>query len=195
MLLACRPRRALRADHGLSALLVVGFVAGTLAVAKARAATDSQPVPDGSQPLGRSAAAPTLISAGATDDRTSSGAEPRGREDVSRPLRSLLPRRSSSTARAGGSDGWYVGMAGITLALALCGGVVAAARRLSSQGATGAIRVVSRVSLSPKHTVYLLRVGRRVLLVGAGPQGSPALLSELDDLAEIEPNARQGEEA
>jgi len=86
-------------------------------------------------------------------------------------------------------------MSGITLALAICGGVVVAARRFSSQGAAGEIRVVSRVSLSPKHTVYLLRVGRRVLLVGAGPQGAPSLISELDDLAEIEPNPHRGEEA
>jgi len=86
-------------------------------------------------------------------------------------------------------------MAGITLVLAVCGGVVAAARRFSSQGAAGEIRVVSRVSLSPKHTIYLLRVGRRVLLVGAGPQGAPSLISELDELAEIEPDLRQGEEA
>jgi flagellar biogenesis protein FliO len=86
-------------------------------------------------------------------------------------------------------------MAGITLVLALCGGVAAAARRLSSQGPAGVIRVVSRVSISPKHSVYLLRVGRRVLLVGAGPQGPPSLISELDELAEIEPNHRPGEEA
>jgi len=86
-------------------------------------------------------------------------------------------------------------MAGITLALAICGGVVAVARRFSSQVAAGEIRVVSRVSLSPKHTVYLLRVGRRALLVGAGPQGAPSLISELQDLAEIEPNPHQGEEA
>jgi flagellar protein FliO/FliZ len=195
MLPACRPRRVPRAGHGLPALLVIGVAAGALALEEARAATDSPPVPEGAQPLGRSATAPALISAGAIDDQSSSGAESRGRADVSRPSRSVLPRRSSSTARVGGSDGWYLGMAGITLALAVCGGVVAAARRFSSQGAAGEIRVVSRVSLSPKHTVYLLRVGRRVLLVGAGPQGAPSLISELDDLAEIEPRPRQGEEA
>ena len=60
-----------------------------------------------------------------------------------------------------------------------------------AQGAGVGMQVVGRVSLSPKHTVYLLRVGRRVLLVGAGPQGSPSLISELDDLAEIEPTHRQ----
>jgi hypothetical protein len=51
------------------------------------------------------------------------------------------------------------------------------------------------MSLSPKHTVYLLRVGRRVLLVGAGPQGAPALISELDDLDEATLDPRRGEEA
>jgi len=195
MLRERRPRRAQRGDLGRHALVVVGIAAGTLALGKAQAATDSPATAEESRPLGRSATAPTLISAGATLDQSPSRAESRGREDVSRPSRSVLLRRLSSTARAGGSDGWYVGMAGITLALAICGGVVAVARRFSSQVAAGEIRVVSRVSLSPKHTVYLLRVGRRALLVGAGPQGAPSLISELQDLAEIEPNPHQGEEA
>ena len=56
------------------------------------------------------------------------------------------------------------------------------------------MQVVGRVSLSPKHTVYMLRVGRRVLLVGAGSQGSPSLISELDDLGEIEPEPPRGEQ-
>jgi hypothetical protein len=51
------------------------------------------------------------------------------------------------------------------------------------------------VSLSPKHSVYLLRVGRRVLLVGAGPQGPPALISELDDLTEIPPDPSREDES
>ena len=42
------------------------------------------------------------------------------------------------------------------------------------------MRVVGRTSLSPKHTVYLLDVGGRVLILGAGPQGAPTLLGELD---------------
>ncbi|MFI5458906.1 MAG: flagellar biosynthetic protein FliO [Isosphaerales bacterium] len=195
MLPACRSNRAVRAGFGLAALLAVGVTAGTLALGEARAATLAQDAPEGSQPRGRSAVAPSPTSAGATLDHSPSRAEPRGREDVFRPSRSLLLRRASSGARAGGSEGWYLGMAGITLALAVCGGVVATARRFSSQGTAGEIRVVSRVSLSPKHTIYLLRVGRRVLLVGTGPQGAPSLISELDELAEIEPGPRQGEEA
>jgi flagellar protein FliO/FliZ len=78
--------------------------------------------------------------------------------------------------------------------LAVCGGIIAAGRRFLPQGAGVGMQVVGRVSLSPKHSVYLLRVGRRVLLVGAGPQGSPSLISELDDLAEIDTHPPQGEE-
>ncbi len=48
------------------------------------------------------------------------------------------------------------------------------------------------MSLSPKHAVYLLRVGRRVLVVGAGPQGPPALITELDDVPQ-DPPAQQPE--
>ena len=55
------------------------------------------------------------------------------------------------------------------------------------------MQVVGRVSLSPKHSVYLLRIGRRVLLVGAGPQGAPSLIAELDDLpgSRAEPEDRE----
>lgn len=195
MLPALRPRRALHASLGVPALLAIGVAAGTLALEEAQAASDPQAAPAGLQSAGRSAAAATPPLASAVDNQPPSRAGSRGRDDDSRSSRSVLLRRLSSTARAGGSDGWYLGMAGVTLALAVCGGVVAVARRFSPKGAAGEIRVVSRVGLSPKHTVYLLRVGRRVLLVGAGPQGPPALISELDDLAEIEPNPRQGEEA
>ena len=50
--------------------------------------------------------------------------------------------------------------------------------------------MVGRASLSPKHTVYLLEVGRRVLIVGTGAQGAPTLLGELtdpEDLAQVAP--------
>ena len=88
----------------------------------------------------------------------------------------------SKANRTGGSEGWWSGWAGITLALAVCGGLVTVARRFRPAGVTGSVDVVGRVSLSPRHSVYLLRVGRRVLLVGTGPQGPPALISELDEL-------------
>ena len=79
---------------------------------------------------------------------------------------------SRAGRRSAGSDGWWPGMAGLALVLAVGGGIAVAARRFGPRAAAGAVQVVGRVSLSPKHSVYLLRVGRRVLLVGAGPAGA-----------------------
>jgi flagellar protein FliO/FliZ len=98
--------------------------------------------------------------------------------------RSRAPRRESL------DSSWW-GMVGITFALAVCGGTYAICRRFLPQSAAGAICVVSRVSLSPKHSVYMLRIGRRVLLVGTGPQGAPSLIAELEDLPGVEPNPGQ----
>ena len=97
-------------------------------------------------------------------------------------------------ARPGGSDSWSLVMIGITLALAVCGGIIAAGRRFLPQGRGVGMQVVGRVSLSPKHSVYLLRVGRRVLARRGRASGITLLISELDDLAEIEPDAPPGDQ-
>ncbi len=84
-------------------------------------------------------------------------------------------------------------LASVAVVLAAAGGLAVAARRFNPRPGVGALHVVSRVSLSPKHTVYLLRAGGRVLLVGTGPQGAPALISELDDISAIAPAGGQGD--
>jgi hypothetical protein len=94
--------------------------------------------------------------------------------------------------RSAGADGWWSGKACAALALAVCGLIAVAARRRGPRSPVAAVEVVGRVSLSPKHAVYLLRVGRRVLVVGAGPQGPPALITELDDVPP-DPPAQQPE--
>ena len=117
-------------------------------------------------------------------------------EDHSRPSsRLLLPRRSSSAGRERGSDAWYLALAGVAVLLGAVGGLALAARRFNLRPGSGMLHVVSRVSLSPKHAVYLVRAGGRVLLVGTGPQGAPSLISELDDvvLAPTEPARGQGD--
>jgi flagellar protein FliO/FliZ len=120
-------------------------------------------------------------------------------QGASAPTTPELPRRSvfagslSRAARPGGSDAWAMAMVGITLVLAVCGGIIAAMNKLRPQRAGAGMQVVGRVGLSPKHAVYMLRVGRRTLLVGVGPQGAPSLISELEELAEIETDAPQGE--
>jgi hypothetical protein len=91
-------------------------------------------------------------------------------------------------------NGWS-GMACVALALIGCGGLAVWARRLAPRATAGVVQVVGRVSLSPKHSVYLLRVGRRVLVLGAGPQGPPALITELDEVSQDPPAAQQGTES
>jgi hypothetical protein len=72
------------------------------------------------------------------------------------------PRREPRRARSNGPDGWNAGMAGIAVVLAVFGGIAVAARRFGPRPPVGAVRVIGRVSLSPKHAVYTLRAGRHV---------------------------------
>jgi flagellar biogenesis protein FliO len=72
-----------------------------------------------------------------------------------------------------------MGTAGIALALAAFGGMSVAARKFLPQSESGPLRVLGRTSLSPKHAVYLLKAGDKVLIVGTGPQGPPTLLGEM----------------
>ena len=186
---ACRRRRALRAALGLAVVLALGFAADALVLVTTRARADAAAPADTQN--GRQSAV-----AGTSEDRALVAVRGESvlREDGPQGSRTAIFRRLTKGARPGGSDSLSLAMIGITLALAICGGLIVAGRRFLPQGAGVGMQVVGRVSLSPKHTVYLLRVGQRVLLVGAGPQGSPSLISELDDLAEIEPHAPPGDQ-
>ncbi len=86
-----------------------------------------------------------------------------------------------SAPRGPGSSGWWLGSAGITLVLAICGAICVAARKYWPQESAGSVRVVGRVSLSSRHSIYLVRAGERVLLIGTGSQGAPSLLGELTE--------------
>jgi hypothetical protein len=119
---------------------------------------------------------------------------PRATDNHLRTPRSSLSRRFARADR-GGSDNWYLGMATVAILLALGGGFAAATRRFAPRTGAGALQVISRVGLSPKHTVYLLRAGGRVLLVGTGPQGAPSLISELDEVPQVETAIGQGDVA
>jgi hypothetical protein len=112
--------------------------------------------------------------------------------------RPFSPRESAlrnAEGRPEGAGGWWLGTAGIALVLALCGGISLVARRCWPQLHTGGLlRVVGRASLSSKHTVHLLSVGNRVLIVGTGPQGAPSLLGELTDPDDLRRLAPRGDE-
>jgi len=117
-------------------------------------------------------------------------------EAASTTARYRLPERGGSAARtpAGGSS-WWLAPSGFALALALFGGASVACRRFLPRdgGSPGALRVVGRTSLSPKHAVHLVRAGDRILMIGTGPQGPPALLGEWpDSRPDAGPDARIG---
>ena len=44
----------------------------------------------------------------------------------------------------------------------------------------GRVRVLERIALEPRRSLYLVKVGERVLLIGAGDGAAPAVLAELD---------------
>jgi hypothetical protein len=85
------------------------------------------------------------------------------------------------------SGAWWLGTVGMALVLAAVGGLSVAARRLGTgaRGARGPLEVIARTSLSPRHSLYLVRAGERVLILGAGSQGPPAFLGELANLEEV----------
>lgn len=60
------------------------------------------------------------------------------------------------------------------------------ARRGLGLGRGGRVRVIERVPLDGRRSLYLVEIGERVLLIGAGEGGAPALLAELDP-AELPP--------
>ena len=179
--------------HIMAALLVTILSAvlhGNVARAQEAEPTSSHSLPDGIAP--------------ATD-----GEEP-GDSGSRKPLRVPLPSARlappgstanslESAAHGTGSSGWWLGTTGITLILAICGSVCIAARKFLPQPSTGSLRVVGRVSLSSRHSIYLVRAGERVLLIGTGSQGAPSLLGEMTEEAATAratpgPDIRLGEE-
>jgi flagellar protein FliO/FliZ len=100
---------------------------------------------------------------------------PDGRYQIVRHPKSGRP----GTSIPASTSSWWMGTAGIALALAAFGGMSLAAKKFLPQSESGPLRVVGRTSLSPKHAVYLLKAGDKVLIVGTGPGGSPTLLGEM----------------
>lgn len=51
---------------------------------------------------------------------------------------------------------------------------------LPGGGKGGTVTVLQRVPLEPRKSLYVVRAGGRVLLIGTGEAGPPALIAELD---------------
>lgn len=101
----------------------------------------------------------------------------------------VRPERGNRGAgeHGAGSGSWWIGTAGMILVIVALGGVSVATKRwrILPERNTGPLQVVGRAALSSRHSVYLLRAGDRILIVGAGNQGPPAFLGELTDPNEV----------
>ena len=89
-----------------------------------------------------------------------------------------ITHHEAASPAASSSAGFWLGAGGIAVVLAVFGAVSLLAKKARPRDSAD-LRVVGRASLSPRHAVYLLRVGDRTLIVGTGGQGAPSLLGEL----------------
>ena len=97
------------------------------------------------------------------------------------PIKSAdLAGRSSSNV-ATSSAGFWLSTGGVAVALAVFGAYSLAAKKVRPPSDSPSLRVIGRASLTARQSVYLVRVGDRTLIVGAGHQGPPSLLGELTE--------------
>lgn len=94
--------------------------------------------------------------------------------------------RRERSLLAPSSGGWWVSMAVIAVGLAAFGGLSIAAGRWRGRPTTLArnVHVVGRTSLTPRHSIFVVRAGEKTLLLGVGPQGAPTLLGDLSPSGE-----------
>lgn len=97
---------------------------------------------------------------------------------------------ASETAAAAPAGSWWFGTVGTTLALIAAGGLswLAKGRNTASGLEASGLRVIARTALSSKHTLHTVRAGERILIIGTGVGGPPALLADWP-ASEREPNA------
>jgi flagellar biosynthetic protein FliO len=67
-----------------------------------------------------------------------------------------------------------------------------AGRGLGSLGGGQRIQVIERAHLDARRTLYLVKIGERAFLVGAGETGAPSLLAEIpaSELPAVKPGVR-----
>jgi len=99
-----------------------------------------------------------------------------------------LPQRTDDGGNGGGWLDWVQPAVALAVVVALILCLRYALRRLGRAGVlkarTGAIDVLAQRSLSAKHQLYLVRMGERLVLVGASPEGL-STLCEVTDPEEI----------
>src|SRR5271157_267599 len=95
---------------------------------------------------------------------------------------SLPPSSSSGTSKAADGDRQAAFLSQDPLRVPRPSGHLSQLGSVAmTQESAGSLRVVGRVSLSSRHSIFLVRAGERVLLIGTGSQGAPSLLGELTE--------------
>jgi flagellar biogenesis protein FliO len=183
-------RRVRIAGMGLALLLAGGFAADAIVLVAVRAEDQTPEDARGQEAYVRSTQRRTLDAAPARQAVTVS-ASPESSPGLAR---LAFWQRNSQTSQPARHDSWSLGILAITLALAVCGGIATAVRRFLVPNASAGTTLISRICLSPKHSIHLVQIGQRVLLIGTGPQAAPSLLTEFDDPSVPRPNSSRGGE-
>jgi flagellar biogenesis protein FliO len=108
----------------------------------------------------------------------------------------VVPRKTggdeSRPIGGGGSGGDVVGWLRTLGALAVVAGLIFAARRLlrrwagsAPAGQAGPMEVLARASVAPRQQLLLIRLGKRLVLIGSGG-GTMTTLAEVSDEAEVD---------
>jgi flagellar biogenesis protein FliO len=105
-------------------------------------------------------------------------------DDPVPPTRHPISRTDSASqtkTKSSSTLGFWLSTGGIAAALAIFGAISLTAKKVRPASDSPSLRVVGRTSLSPRQSVYLVRVGERTLILGAGSQGPPTLLGEFTE--------------
>jgi len=119
-----------------------------------------------------------------------------GQQADTRPVRAVERSRiEDKTVASGGGGGMWVAVLRTVLALAVVAALIFGLRILLRRfGAgrlvgrtSGPVSVLGRTSVSPRQQLLLIRVGRRLVLVGSGPEGMAALMEirDADEVADL----------
>ncbi len=143
------------------------------------------PVEATTQPL--NTPAPSGLAASELAKKFPAASSREGERLSSRSSREDVPLGDPTTGNSPGE--WWTTVAALALVIALVFGLkwisqrVGAGRGVATRGG-GAVEVLSRTAVSARHSVLLLRVGSRLLVVGAGTDGMNTL-SEISDPVEV----------
>lgn len=97
-------------------------------------------------------------------------------------------RASSTTSGLNPRDvlqSWSIPIAALALAGLGVTSLIQQRRRRATAPGSPPLQVVHQTRLGPRHSLYIVRLGNRTLLVGAGAQGAPTLLTECESSVEL----------